>query len=196
MKQFAFIAFLNLVGVGFMANGETPVADNALSPDPVTERIANLRKVIIPPNGTSVAEVQAMFGEPTRVPGTGKGESPAEHPVHLYELLMPKDGTKGCALMYGADAYRAILSLDYVNGRVVKARIEHVCVAASRPIYAPGTREDELQREAIAQEQRSALADLLEIRKKYEAKLKNATWNRNASKPQPGGDDPKPSPQP
>ena len=62
------------------------------------------------------------------------------------------------------------------------------------PSYAPGTREDELQREAIAQEHRSALADLLEIMKKYDAKLKNATWNRNASKPQPGGDDPKPSP--
>jgi hypothetical protein len=42
----------------------------------------------------------------------------------------------------------------------------------------PGTKEHELQKESVAKEQRSILTDLLEIKKKYEGKLKDASWNR------------------
>ncbi len=130
------------------------------NPEQVAEQIASLRKFIIPPKGTSKTDVDAVFGTPERIEKlTGKG-SPASFPQHRYHLLPPKSG----------QGFRARLRVTYRNDKAHFIGINHLCIIHGR-YKAPLPAE-------LARENRLVLADLLEIKTKYEYKLRAASWNK------------------
>lgn len=137
-----------------------------LSDDEVRERIARLRAIIIPPVGTFLSQVDRVFGRP-RVeealrPGA-KG-SPADYPMHIYDLLPPE----------GRAEFRAFLHVTNHNDVVARAAINHHSVVKGR---AAGPRAAGQER-VLRAEQRRVLADLEAIREKYRVQLRSAEWAR------------------
>jgi hypothetical protein len=170
MKQIIVTALLSLAISGCKTADNTRTSQPSLSPEEVTAEIASLRKVIVPPNGWNKADVDWVFGAPEETKElNGKG-STAMYPMHSYQLIPPKQGQQ----------FRAFLYVTYRNDKVHFAGINHMCVVKGR--YKE-PEPDELDRE-----HRFVLTDLLEIKKKYEHKLKDATWNKKASEPEPERD--------
>lgn len=139
-----------------------------LSPDQVRERIAELRKQIIPPRGTPRTDVDAVFGTPKEIKELrGKG-SKAHYPMHTYQLLPPRDGLP----------FRAFLYVTYRDGKVRRAGINHVCAIKGRVGYEIGSPERLREQKEIEAENVNVLAELIEIREKREGRLRGAAWNR------------------
>jgi hypothetical protein len=139
----------------------------------VANQIAKLNKMIIPPEGTEKAKVDAVYGEPKGIEElNGKG-SPALYPIHIYRFLASKENQE----------FRAILYVSYRNEQVWKAGINHSCVLKNRAIYKDGSPEDQKQILEIENENKAVLIDLKEISEKYSEKLKRTSWNNNLSEP-------------
>jgi len=134
------------------------------------ERIAALRSEIIPPPGTDKSQVDTVYGIPKEVEFAGMGSS-ADYPIHIYQLLPPRNNAE----------FRAFLYITYRDGKVLKAGIKHICVTGGRPGIFPGPLADEQQRERqkeIEQENLQVLADLEDIQAKFKEELKAAVWNK------------------
>jgi len=160
MKQIIVAALLGLAIIGCRTDNQTPEQKQSLSPEQVTEEIASLRKFIIPPKGATLVDVNAVFGKPIVTKElSGKG-SAAMYPMHSYKLLHPKPGQQ----------FRAYLYVTFRNDKAYFVGINHTCVAKGRAIPADP--------KELESENRLVLADLLEIKKKYESKLKDALWNK------------------
>jgi hypothetical protein len=160
MKEIIVTAYLSLAITGCQVPDRAPSPADSLSPDQVTAQVASLRKLMIPPKGASKADVDAVFGEPKETKELkGKG-SAAMYPMHSYQLLPPKQGQE----------FRAFLYVTYKNDKAHFVGINHVCVIKGR--YKE-PEPDERDRE-----NRLVLADLLEIKEKYETKLNDASWNK------------------
>ena len=168
MKQFIITVLLSLVITG--CRGKDKMSDTAesLSPEEVNAQIESLNKLIIPLKGISKAEVDAVYGVPneTREPGI-KG-SAYMYPMHTYQLLAPKQRQE----------FRAFLYVTYKDDKVEYIGIKHYCVAKNRAIYLQDSPEQIRQQQEIDDENVRVLADLIEIQKKYENKLKDAPWNK------------------
>jgi len=138
------------------------------TPDQINEEIASLRKIIIPPEGVRKTDVDAVFGRPRKSKKLkGKGQKKM-YPMHSYQLLPPKDG----------QAFRAFLYVTYRKGKVRYIGINHRVVWKNRVRYLTGSPGEIQQQRAIEAENVRVLADLIEIQKKFEDKLKDASWNR------------------
>ena len=170
MKWIMLAALLSLIVAGCQTDTTSPKVTRVLSAGQVNEQIAGLRKLIIPPEGTGKTAIDAVFGQATVVQKRTKGGRYVS-PVHIYQLLSPERGQDS----------RAILFVTYKEGKAHFVDINHMCVTKGRPIFAD-PKKFTAEREA---ENRLVLFDLLEIKKKYEDKLKDAVWNKQASEHSP-----------
>lgn len=82
------------------------------------------------------------------------------YPMHSHQLPPSKQGQE----------FRAFLYVTYRNDKARFVGINHVCVVKGR--------DKDPEPEELARENRLVLADLIEIEKKYETKLKDASWNK------------------
>ncbi len=159
MKQIIVAALLSLAITGCQAADTGPASAKSLAPEEVSAQIASLRELIIPCKGTARADVDAVFGEPEVTKELkGKG-SAAMYPMHSYQLLPPKQGQE----------FRAFLYVTYRNDKAHFVGINHICTVKGRA-YPADPKE-------LESEDRLVLADLLEIKKKYDSKLRDASWN-------------------
>ncbi len=160
MKRIIIISLLSLVIIGCGGTNNTSVSLESLSPEEVNTEIESLREFIIPPKGVSKADVNTVFGVPEVINElTGKG-SANMYPMHIYQLLSPKQGQE----------YRAYLQVTYEADKAKYISISHYCVVRGRATYP----KDEIERE-----NRLVLEDLLEIKKNYGSELEDASWNNN-----------------
>jgi hypothetical protein len=170
MKRIIIIAIMSLVITGCRGKDNTSVAVESLSPEEVNAQIEILHKLMIPPKGVSKADVDAVFGVPEEIkelPKGGKG-SPTDYPMHIYQLLTPKQNQE----------FRAFLHVTYEDEKVKYIGINHICVSKGRPTYLQGSPQQIKQQQMIEMENVQVLEDLNEIQKKYENKLKDASWNK------------------
>jgi hypothetical protein len=172
MKQIIVIAILSLVIIGCRKTDVMSTSVESLSPEEVNSQIANLRKFIIPPKGLNKVEVDAIFGVPEEIKERPSGGIILfNFPLHIYQLLEPEQNQE----------FRAFLYVNYKDDKVAFSSINHYCVAKNRVIYPEGSPAQIKEQKAIDGENRLVLEDLIEIQKKYENKLKNASWNKQAS---------------
>jgi hypothetical protein len=159
LARILVVAASMLPGCGADDVAPPPVRTHAARASAPT--IESLRRVIVPPNGTAKADVDAVFAAP-RVSETltGKGSS-ADYPMHTYVLLPPRPGAE----------FRAFLHVTYRDDRVYRAGINHLCVSKNLRID-PGARVDH------AKEERGVLEDLLLIEETFGGRLSTASWNR------------------
>ena len=168
MKQIIVIAILSLVIIGCDETENTSISVESLSPEEVNAEIESFREFIIPPKGTSKADVDAIFGVPKETKELkGKG-SPAHYPMHSYQLLDPKP----------KQDFRAFLYVSYKDDKVTFIGINHMCVLKSRGYAPQGSPLQIKQQQEIDMENLHVLEDLIEIKEKYKSKLKNASWNK------------------
>jgi hypothetical protein len=165
MKQIILVALLSLMIMECGADSASPKPEESLSADQVAKQIASLRGLIIPAEGTTRADVDAVFGEPEVTKALiGKG-SATMYPMHSYQLLAPERG----------QVFRTYLYITYRNDKVHFAGMNHACVTKGKRLFRD---PPELVLREKDREDRAVLADLLEIKKKYEGKLKDALWNK------------------
>lgn len=133
----------------------------------VVQNIASLEKEIIPPPGTRLENVEAIFGkteesDPSKeVKGDGR--------VYNYRELLPA---------FGMDSFRAILLLRVENSVVIDSGINHVCVVKNRRQVAFGTEYAKQVSRELEGERRAVLVDLLEIQDRYATALGNSSWRK------------------
>jgi hypothetical protein len=130
-------------------------------PNQLDAQIAGLRAIIIPPTGASMADVEAVFGRPNvtdDIDINRKATAKASR-KDTFQLLPPN----------GMEEFRAFLQVTYKDGKVSATDMNHMCVVKGRTLP-----HDPKELEA---ENRQVLADLIEIKKKYEVKLRTASWN-------------------
>lgn len=141
----------------------------------VEDQIAELEKMIIPPEGTEKANVDIIFGEPKEIKVTLAKVLSVKYPdlVYIYELLPP----------IGKQEFRAYLYIKCRNGKVWMPGINHLCVIKGRPIFMKGSPEEIRKKQEIELEKHEVLIDLNEIRDKFTEKLKSASWNKKESEP-------------
>jgi hypothetical protein len=171
MKQIIIVALCSFVIIGCHNKGKTSSSVESLSPEEVNSQIESLRKFIIPTKGASKEDVDTVFGVPKEIKGPPTKGSTVDYPMHTYQLLSPEKGQE----------FRAFLYVTYKDDNVTYIGINHYCVAKGRPLYRSGSTENIRQQKEIEGENIQVLDDLIEIKKKYENKLKNASWNKQAS---------------
>ena len=142
---------------------EAPSSAHTL--DTVLNELMGVRRYVLPPTGTPRAEVEAVFGEPTRYVTEGyKGPQP--HYVYLLGSG-PETEDVGLRVKYGEDG-RTRLAWLYktpgVHGRFMKPPAE--------------------QR---IRELRDRIAMHRWIARAMRAALEQASWNRQPGSIQPGG---------
>jgi hypothetical protein len=149
MKSFLLLLVVPLGLCGCGPDDEAPApAPRVSAPEPTNE---SLRRTIIPPTGTSKADVDAVYGTPRVLETLTSKGNPAYYPMHEYALLPPRSGS---------DFLRAFLYVTYRDDRVYRAGINHSCVSKNLTI-GPGDRVDH------AQEERGVKEDLLLIEKTF-----------------------------
>ncbi len=132
----------------------------------VTALITKLHRFIVPPEGTSEADVVTVYGSGKVINKPQKGKYvPSMYPMHTYKLLPASNLFQD---------YRVFLYINYQNGKVRRADLNHICQTNGRPAGIDHCAE-------IAKENRQVLKDLIEIKHKYGSKLKNASWNRHSN---------------
>jgi hypothetical protein len=172
MKQIIIVALCSFVIIGCHNMGKTLSSVESLSPEEVNAQIESLRKFIIPTKGVSKTEVDAIFGVPEEIKERPSGGIILfNFPLHIYQLIEPEQNQE----------FRAFLYVNYKDDKVAFSSINHYCVAKNRAIYPEGSPSQIKEQKAIDGENRLVLEDLIEIQKKYENKLKNASWNKQAS---------------
>jgi len=82
------------------------------------------------------------------------------YPMHSYKLLHPKAGQQ----------FRAYLYVTFRNDKAHFVGINHACVTKGMTALPDP--------EWVARENQAVLIDLTEIKKNYESKLKDASWNK------------------
>jgi len=168
MMRTILTVLLGLAIAGCRPDRGSVESNQMLSPEQVAGEIAALRQLIIPPGGTSKADIDAVFGEPREIEEpNGKGQA-GMYPMHIYQLLPPRAGHN----------FRAFLHITYRDGKAHSVGINHACVRKGMP-----QRRGDAERERHARENHLVLADLIEIKRKYEVKLMRAAWNRKAVSP-------------
>ena len=161
-----FAAAMAVAASSRAAESTNDVANIALG-----ERITELRKFIMPPEGTKKTDVDSVYGAPVEVKEPqGKGPS-ADYPMDTYELLPPD----------GKEDFHAFLYVTYRGGKVWRAGINHIGVLKNRQLNRAGSSEYLKQKQEIQGENRSMLIDLQNIRDKFAEKLGNASWNKQSS---------------
>ena len=140
------------------------VSVDSMSPEEVNAEIQNLHEFIIPPIGTSKADIDAVFGVPKEYKERPSGGIILYNfPLHTYQLLDPKPNQE----------FRAILCVNYKEDKVVLSSINHMCVVKNRVVSIQSPE----RQKAIEAENRHVLEDLIEIEKKYKKKLQKTSWN-------------------
>jgi len=144
-------------------------AENDLHTGTVTaedqiERLSNI--LIVPPNGTDKADVDLVFGKPKEIKELdGKG-SPADYPMHIYELLPP----------VGKEEFSAFLYVTYRQGKVWRAGINHLFVTKNR--YS-GVIQDTIPEQESGHENPQGPVQLRDIRKRFRQKPQRKSWNKD-----------------
>lgn len=146
-----------------------------MTPAQVHVQEARLEKIIIPPNGTSLSDVEAVYGkssvnDPSKIV---KGKREVLYWLHL--LPVPKRGLD----------FRAMLLMRVENDKTVESGINHWCRAKNRksiiiPHDAKSRQEYKSIQAQLQAEEGGVLEDLLQIQDRYSQDLKTASWNRPA----------------
>ena len=100
-----------------------------LAPSEVEARIERQHAWVLPPVGTEQAEVDRVFGKPHVVTELQSKGSRANLP-HAH-LRTPAPAS--------AAGFRAVLVVDYREGRVRRRYVNHSHVAKGRPLSRKGT---------------------------------------------------------
>lgn len=180
-KKLAAVACIGVALTAYTLAGQIHttvdrVAISHLSNDEVTTQVAALRKRIIPPEGTPLRDVEAVYG-PTQMSDPRKVIK-GDRFVHYWLHLLPGTDTN----------FRAMLIMRVENGKTLSNYINHACVANNRKALggfgSDGEKKAaEQQNREIQAENRGALSDLREIELRYARQLQQASWNR-ATRPQ------------
>ena len=145
-----------------------------MTPTQVRAQTVRLEKIIIPPDGTPLQDVEAVYGkaslnDPNKIV-KGKRES-----LYWLHLLPPPRRS-------GMD-FRAMLLMRVANDKTVESGINHACVVKNRrqmliPHDAKSWRLAKSVQAELQAEERGVLEDLLLIQDEYSQDLKRASWNR------------------
>lgn len=176
-RVLAGVLMLSLVAIAFgLWSGNTePKYTRAVAQmtrSQVQLQTAKLEIFLLPPDGTPLREVEAVYGN-TSVNNPDEIIKGRREVLHWLDVL-PTSNNR-------AD-FRAQLAMRVKNGRVFESNINHLCVGKNRKqmglgIHPPTAQEKAVQLQLEAEE-RGVLVDLLLIQNRYRRRLNAASWNR------------------
>jgi hypothetical protein len=143
-----------------------------LAPAQVREQTIKLEKLIIPPKGTSLQDVEAVYGKTSLNDPSEIVKGKKELLYWLYLLPASKGGD-----------FRAILLMRVEDGKIAESSVNHFCVMKNRkqmpiPHDAQSRQMVKAVQAQLQAETRGVLDDLLQIQDRYSQNLKTASWNR------------------
>jgi hypothetical protein len=129
----------------------------------VTESIAAFERIILPPEGSSRDDIEAVYGPPQRQGDPSKPYSKRYSRYDSYTLLP-----------HPALGFKTVLLIEYDKDITKSSFLNHMCVLNGR-FAEPNGPDDELLEE-FREEKISVLHNLVEIYQSYRKKLNNAKW--------------------
>ena len=169
---FGLVVILCLCSVVLAEENSYEKTVAALTPQQVLDESKLEEKLIIPPVGTPVSQIAAVYGEPKQIePGIFEKGSTRKYTAYRWDLLPLK----------GNVDFRAFLWMPDPREKANYISIYHACVLNGREAYPKDSELGKKEAKEIEAENRNMLIDLMEIHAKYRTQLANASWNERKS---------------